>query len=159
MTRTARYGGLLNILNFATVDMGAGKELEEVLSGATTFLAFNVSRDSIGKMADAALASGVKKALFTLEMQPSQSMIRCPEFDAAITVLKRLSSFTGIRHGVIIEGDENNAYEMFNSSMPLRTLSRGVLARVAAELLDIDGADTVVVLVLRMSSPAPTLIF
>lgn len=148
LTRTARYSGLLNILNFATVDMGVSKELEEVLSGATTFLAFNVSRDSIGKMADAALASGVKKALFTLEMQPSQvNDTVVPEFDAAVASFEKAgATFTGIRHGVIIEGDENNAYEMFNASMPLleNTVERGVLARVAAELLNIDGADNIV---------------
>jgi hypothetical protein len=46
----------------------------------------------------------------------------------------------GIRHGRIIPGDENNAYEIFNSSVPLfeDRVERGVLARVASELLKID---------------------
>ena len=148
MTRTARYSGLLNILKFSTVDIGAEKELGEVLEGSTTFLAFNVSRDAIGKMVDAALASGVKKALFTIEMQPSQiNDTVIPEFDAAIASFKKAgANFIGIRHGMIIEGDENNPYEIFNSSMPLleTTVERGVLARVAAELLNIDGAENTV---------------
>ena len=144
LTRTARYSGLLNILNFATADVTSDKEVKTLLDGASTWLAFNVSRDSIGKMADAALAAGVQKALFTLEMQPSQvNDTVIPEFEAALASFEKAgASFTGIRHGVIIEGDENNAYEMFNSSIPLleSTVERGVLARVAAELLSIDGA-------------------
>ena len=148
LTRTARYAGLLNILDFATVDMGADDQVKGVLDGASTWLAFNVSRNSIGKLSDLALSSGVKKALFTLELQPSQvNETSVPEFDKAVEAFKaKGASFTGIRHGSIIEGDENNAYEMYNSSMPLleNTVERGVLARVAAELLQIDSSDNTV---------------
>jgi hypothetical protein len=47
---------------------------------------------------------------------------------------------TGIRHGRIIPGDEYQPYEIFNSSLPLleETVEKGVLARVASELLKID---------------------
>ena len=107
-----------------------------------------MSRDSIGRLAHVALDSGVKKALFTLELSPSQvNETSIPEFDEAVDLFKAAGlSFTGIRHGVIIEGDENNAYEMYNSSMPLleSTVERGVLALVAAELLQIDSSDNTV---------------
>ena len=128
--------------------MGVDDQVTEVLDGASTWLAFNVSRDSISRLAQVALNSGVKKALFTLELQPSQvNETSIPEFNEAVDAFKAAgASFTGIRHGVIIEGDENNAYEMYNSSMPLleSTVERGVLARVAAELLQIDSSDNTV---------------
>merc|ERR1711998_165738 len=50
------------------------------------------------------------------------------------------AAFTGIRHGNIVDGNEDNAYEIVNSTIPcLDTyVERGVLARVAAELLRVD---------------------
>ena len=64
--------------------MGVDDQVTEVLDGASTWLAFNVSRDSISRLAQVALNSGVKKALFTLELQPSQvNETSIPEFNEA----------------------------------------------------------------------------
>ena len=48
----------------------------------------------------------------------------------------------GIRHGSIIAGNEDNAYEIVNASQPLieETVEAGVLGRVVAELLRTEAA-------------------
>jgi len=64
-----------------------------------------------------------------------------PEFDDAVRDFALVGAkFTGIRHGAVLPGDEDNSYEIVNASIPLiqSTVERGVLARVAAELLQID---------------------
>jgi hypothetical protein len=145
LSRTARYSGLLNILDFAEVKDDNNDQLKEVLTGADAWLSFNVSEASIETMANLAFEAGVEKVLFTLELPPNRiNETTIPAFDTAVEKYKKAEkSFIGIRHGSIIEGDENNPYEIFNSSLPCLedTIERGVLARVAAELLQIDNAE------------------
>lgn len=144
LSRTARYSGLLNILEFQTVDMEAEDQLLDVLSGANAWLAFNVSQSSIPRMTKNSLSAGVKRLVVTMGLPPSRvNDTLIPEFDNAIAAFKAAgASFTGIRHGEIIEGDENNPYEIYNSTIRCLepTVERGVLARVAAELLMIPTA-------------------
>jgi len=97
-------------------------------------------------LSESALAAGVKRVVFTTELPSSKiNETTIPEFQNAINLFAKASStaaFTGIRHGQVIPGDENFPYEIYNSSIPLleSTVERGVLARVAAELLCIDKA-------------------
>jgi hypothetical protein len=78
----------------------------------------------------------------TTELSPAdinQTLI--PEFDSAMAAFESAgAAFTGIRHGEIIDGSEDHAYEIVNSTLPCieNFVERGVLARVAAELLQID---------------------
>merc|ERR1711871_679494 len=61
-----------------------------------------------------------------------------PELDQAVTEFEKAGKvFTGIRHGDIIKGDEDNAYEIVNATIPCMEpiVERGVLARVTAGLL------------------------
>ena len=53
----------------------------------------------------------------------------------------------GVRHGVVVAGNEDNAYDIVNGSVPLITgqVEAGVLGRVVAELLSIDVASNKVI--------------
>ena len=142
LSRTARYSGLLNHLDFLTVDLTVSDDLTKLLEGANSWVAFNVSQSAVPILAEAAVKAGVKRALFTIELPDSRiNETVIPEFDAAIKSFESVgSSFTGIRHGTLIEGDEDNPYEIVNATVPCleNTVERGVLARVVAELLLID---------------------
>jgi hypothetical protein len=141
LSRTARYSGLLNILDFADVDMSA-EQLSTLLTGANSWIAFNVSQTAVPMLTDVALGAGVKRAVFTIEMPPKRiNETVIPEFDAAIEAFSAAGAcVTCIRHGTLVEGDEDNPYEIVNATVPCleNTVERGVLARVAAELLLID---------------------
>jgi len=144
LTRTARYGGLLNILDFASAS--GDDELKGILVGANAWLAFNVSQTSIPHLAEMALGAGVKRLVVTMPLAPQNiNDTSIVEFDAAIDMFVKAgqgASFTGIRHGEIIPGDENNPYEIYNSTIPCleSTVERGVLGRVVTELLMIPDA-------------------
>jgi len=144
LTRTARYSGLLNILEFAKVDVSADEQLGAVLANANAWLAFNVSQNMVPRLSQQALAAGVKRFVVTVALPADKvKETSIPEFDAAVAdFAKAGASFTGIRHGAIIEGDENKPYEIYNATIPCLedTVEQGVLARVTAELLLVPGA-------------------
>ena len=147
LTRTARYSGLLNILEFAKVDVSAtagDEQLGAVLANANAWLAFNVTQSMVPRLSQQALAAGVKRFVVTVTLPADKvKETAIPEFDAAVAdFAKAGASFTGIRHGAIIEGDENKPYEIYNATIPCLedTVEQGVLARVTAELLLIPGA-------------------
>eukprot|EP01038_Epipyxis_sp_PR26KG_P012491 gene12491-16757_t len=145
LSRTARYSGLLNVLDFVLLEnLSNSTEIEHLFSSMnpTAWLAFNVTQDNIPIITKAALSAGVKRAIFTIELPLNRiNDTVIPEFDEAIQKFSNQGGFfTGIRHGRIIEGNEDNSYEIVNSTIPLleETVERGVLARVAAELLRIE---------------------
>mmetsp|Transcript_27785 Transcript_27785/g.46674 ORF Transcript_27785/g.46674 Transcript_27785/m.46674 type:complete len:629 (+) Transcript_27785:86-1972(+) len=144
LSRTARYSGLLNILDFATTDINDGDQLKSLLDGADAWLAFNVTQSAIPTYSSTAVDAGIQRAVFTMELPPERiNETTIPEFDTALNAFQTAGgAFTGIRHGTIIPGDEDNAYEIVNATIPCLedTVERGVLARVAAELLGIDSA-------------------
>lgn len=143
LSRTARYSGLLNILEFPEADINVPANLTSLLSGANAWLAFNVERAHVESYADAALQSNVQRVIFTTAVDPAQASEgahNLPEFEAAIAKFSAQGkAFTGIRHGTVLPGDENNNYEIVNATQPLAcpTVHRGVLGRVATELLRI----------------------
>ncbi|KAJ1379276.1 hypothetical protein B484DRAFT_412421, partial [Ochromonadaceae sp. CCMP2298] len=96
LSRTARYSGLLNILDFESADLDNTANLTALLTGADAWLAFN------------ALASGLDKAIFTMELpleRINDTVI--PEFDDAVRDFALVGAkFTGIRHGAVLPGDE-----------------------------------------------------
>jgi hypothetical protein len=144
LTRSARYSGLLNVLDFASTDSADFGTVESILGGCEAWLALNVPRDAVVSQAERAVAAGVRRAVFTVEL-PAEHIndTAIAEFDLAAAAFEAVGgSFTGIRHGRITEGSEDRAYEIVNASTPLveGTVERGVLARVATELLRIDGA-------------------
>jgi len=142
LSRTARYSGLLNVLNFETVDVAAADQLSAVLEGANAWVAFNVSQAAVPQLSEAALKAGVKRAVFTVELPPARiNETFIAELDAAAKAFEAAGAyFTGIRHGTLVEGDEDNPYEIVNATVPCMEnfVERGVLARVTAELLLID---------------------
>jgi len=142
LSRTARYSGLLNVLNFETVDVAAADQLSAVLEGANAWVAFNVSQAAVPQLSEAALKAGVKRAVFTVELPPARiNETSIAELDAAAKAFEAAGAyFTGIRHGTLVEGDEDNPYEIVNATVPCMEnfVERGVLARVTAELLLID---------------------
>jgi len=144
LSRTARYSGLLDVLTFVDVSPQNETSLTSALTGANTWLAFNASQDDILKYSDVAIAAGIKRAVFTTELAPERiNDTSIPEFDHALNVFEQAGgAFTGIRHGTIIPGDENNPYEIVNASVPCLedTVERGVLSRVVAELTCIPDA-------------------
>jgi len=139
LTRTARYGGLLNILDFSNIDMNNKDSVNTLLDGANTWLAFNVSTSSFKDYAEIASKSKLKRALFTTYLPSTRiNDTQIPEIQDAIKTMESAGiSFTGIRHGEIVAGTEDNSYEIVNATTPLAysEVERGVLARVVAELL------------------------
>eukprot|EP01039_Chlorochromonas_danica_P001791 gene1789-1957_t len=142
LSRTARYSGLLNILDLVELDNDLSQsvdKLRDILEGSDAWLAFNLTQQAVPLLSSTALDAGVKRAVFTVSLPPNHvNDTFLPEFQDALHAFEsKGASFTGIRHGTIIEGDENKPYEIFNASQPCieDTVERGVLARVAAELL------------------------
>jgi len=148
LTRTARYSGLLNILDFKPLDKlynnKATEQLTNLLTGCDTWLAFNISRSHAPDLASLAVQAGIRRAIFTVELAPPQiNDTVIPELDeAALTFEKAGGALTSIRHGTVVPGREDQAYEIVNATVPCvqGTVARGVLARVAAELLTIKEA-------------------
>eukprot|EP01036_Dinobryon_divergens_P027893 gene27893-36747_t len=144
LTRSARYSGLLNILDFKKSDLTNDSSVDLLLANANAWIAFNVPQSSVPRLVDRALANQIKRAIFTVELPPSsvkETVI--PEFAYAIDAFNKSgASFTGVRHGAVVAGDEDNAYDIVNGSVPLITdqVEAGVLGRVVAELLSIDVA-------------------
>jgi len=144
LSRTARYSGLLNVLDFATVSSfeDTSEELTSTLVDANSWIAFNVSQQAIPALSQAALTAGIKRVIFTTELPAHRiNETTIPEFTAATVAFEAVgAAFTGIRHAPVIEGNEDHAYEIVNATVPCMedTVERGVLARVVAELLLID---------------------
>jgi hypothetical protein len=147
LSRSARYSGLLNILNIVNADISIPEQLTKVLDGASTWIAFNVARENIVSLSKAAVASNIKRAIFTTELPPLNiNDTSLPEFSEAIQIFQAAGgSFTGIRHGQMITGDENFPYEIVNATIPCLepVVERGVLERVVAELLQIENASNI----------------
>lgn len=143
LSRTARYSGLLNILEFQSADL-----LSESLMGANAWIAFDVARDKIIPFSESAITAGIKRILFTTKLSSDElDATVVPEFDEAVAKFEAAgASFTGIRHGDIVEGTEDNPYNIVNSSFPLESsiVERGVLSRVVSELMLIPAAANVV---------------
>lgn len=139
LTRTARYSGLLNILEFNTIDIDNKDSLNTLLDGANTWLAFNVTTSSFKDFADIATKSKLKRAVFTTVLPNTRvNDTEIPEIQDAIKSMETAGiSFTGIRHGNIVNGNEDNSYEIVNATSPVAypEVERGVLARIVAELL------------------------
>ena len=143
LSRTARYSGLLNILNFQTTNMVDAKELKTLLTDVDAWIAYNVTIDDVPSFTKAAIEAKVKRVIFTTSMSDDlvTSSSKVEEFENSLKLFIDAGvSFTGIRHGAIIEGDEDNSYEIVNGTTPCsqNTVEYGVLSRVTAELLQID---------------------
>ena len=144
LSRTARYSGLLNILEFADLAHNTSDttQLSNLLNDANSWIAFNVNRTDIVPYTQLALSAGVKRVVVTTELPLLQTNdTNLPEFTEATKLsVEAGSSFTGIRHGAVIDGNEDNAYEIVNATIPIMEpyVERGVLARVVAELLLLD---------------------
>jgi hypothetical protein len=117
LSRTARYSGLLNVLDFATLDLEDGENLSEVLTDANSWIAFNVTQSAIPFLSKAALSAGIKRVIFTTELPPSRiNETVIPEFDAAVLAFEAAgAAFTGIRHGTVIDGKEVRKYEQLRN--------------------------------------------
>lgn len=139
LSRSARYSGLLNLLNFTTTNLNDAEQLSTLLSGADAWIAFDVPPSSMGAFSQAAINAGIKRVMFTTTLpQSSFNVTHVPELEAAAASFAQAGLFfTGIRHGDVIPGDEDFPYEIANSTTGCAqpTVERGVLARVAAELL------------------------
>lgn len=142
LTRSARYSGLLNDLEFSDVQFADPIRRKELLADSYAWLAFNVSEQEIVGLAAAGIAAGVKRAIFTTELPPERvNETSIPAFEAAVIAFHEVGgAFTGIRHGTVIAGSEDSAYEIVNATTPCveSTVPRGVLARVVTEALRTD---------------------
>ena len=126
-------------MGFADWDYSSVDQVAKLLEGANSWIAFNVSRGDIVPLCEKAVAAGVKRVVLTTELLPANiNDTSLPEFQAAVKLFEESGgSFTGIRHGSVVPGTEDNPYEIVNATIPVLkpTVERGVLARVAAELL------------------------
>jgi hypothetical protein len=126
LSRTARYSGLLNVLDFATLDLEDGEKLSEVLTDANSWIAFNVTQSAIPFLSKAALSAGIKRVIFTTELPPSRiNETVIPEFDAAVLAFEAAgAAFTGIRHGTVIDGKEVRKHTQIRNVFTLRLSHR-----------------------------------
>lgn len=145
LSRNARYSGLLDILNIVQRDINISEELDSILREHSAWLALGVPRQNISTFADIALANNIKRVIFTVVVEPDEvsKVTHVDEFSNVIKKFRQKGaeySFTGIRHGQVIPGDENKPYEIVNSSSPLRfpTVEKGILARVVTEVLHLN---------------------
>lgn len=142
LSRTARYSGLLNILNIVQADLSNLEQVKPVLQGAEAWIAFNVPREDILTYSKAAIEANIKRVVVTTELSSQQiNDTSLPEFNQAIEMFQNSGGyFTGVRHGEVVPGDENNVYEILNATTPCveSFVERGVLGRVVAELLQIE---------------------
>lgn len=139
LTRSSRYSGLLNVLDIAVADTKDATQLKGLLKDCSAWLAFNVSEGSVANFTTAAIEAGVKRAIFALELPAERiNETDIPSFDSAKEAFKAAGgAFTGIRHGTVVPGSEDFAYQIVNATEPCvaDTVRRGVLARVVAEML------------------------
>eukprot|EP01032_Pedospumella_encystans_P019722 gene19722-22424_t len=137
LSRSARYSGLLNHLEFSDVKFNDPLQRKQLLVDSFAWIAFNVSEQDIVTFAAAGIAAGVKRAVFTLELPPERANdTSIPAFEAAAVVFHEAGgAFTGIRHGTVVAGTEDCAYEIVNATQACveSTVPRGVLARVVSE--------------------------
>lgn len=140
LSRSARYSGLLDSLAFhqSTIDP-TDKRLSSVLQEVGTWIALDVPRHSIRQLAHLAIECGVRRVVFSTNVRTEgENAEVSSDFE---DILDRFNAsgyhFTGIRHGDCAPGDENVPYEIVegNTSFSQPIISRGVLGRVAAELL------------------------
>jgi hypothetical protein len=140
LSRSSRYSGLYDIVDFVHVNTTDPFAMEQVLANATAWLAFDVNRSQILDLAHSAMNAGVVRVIFTshLGSAESQALSSLPEFDEASRLFSSVGRyFTGIRHGDVVDGDGSLPYEILNSSttLPLSMVPRGVLGRVSVSLL------------------------
>lgn len=142
LSRSARYSGLLNHLEFTDVQFNDPQQCKQLLDSSVAWLAFNVSEQDIVTFAAAGIAAGVKRAVFTLELPPERVHdTNIPAFEAAAVAFHEAGgAFTGICHGTVVAGSEDCAYEIVNATQACAesTVPRGVLARVVSEALRIE---------------------
>ena len=147
LSRTARYSGLLNILKVVETDILNKEQLTPLLDGAKAWIAFKVPQEDVVSLSKTAIEANVKRVLFTVEL-PSHRIndTSLSEFTEAVSLFKASGGhFTGIRHGEVIPGDEDNVYEIMNATLPVLEpyVEKGVLGRVIAELLQIESAGNI----------------
>lgn len=130
---------MLDVLDFASLNTDEFDQLPAVLHGANAWVAINVPETRLASFAAMAIEAKLKRVLFTVQLSEDRiTDIVVPTLDDAAKVFAESGiAFTGIRHGNIIPGDEDNAYEIVNATLPLvqGSVERGVLARVVMELL------------------------
>jgi hypothetical protein len=103
LTRTARYGGLLNVLEVAQLDINSeptnSPELAKLFSSANSWVALNVSQQNVPRLAELALQNGLERVIFSVSLSPeniNQTVI--PQFEYATQLFKNHSpprAFTG----------------------------------------------------------------
>jgi hypothetical protein len=103
LTRTARYGGLLNVLEVAQLDINSeptnSPELSKLFSSANSWVALNVSQQNVPRLAELALQNGLERVIFSVSLSPeniNQTVI--PQFEYATQLFKNHSpprAFTG----------------------------------------------------------------
>merc|ERR1711916_291075 len=73
LSRTARYSGLLNVLDFVEMDVLSTDDedtsvVKESLKKADAWIAFNLPRSEIPRMTSLALDSDVSRVIFTMHL-------------------------------------------------------------------------------------------
>jgi hypothetical protein len=78
--------------------------MSSLLQGANSWIAFNVSTKDIPILTTLGVHAGIKRVVFTTELDNSRiDETVIPGFDDAVKAFELAgSSFTGVRHGVII---------------------------------------------------------
>jgi len=99
LTRQARYGGLLDVLQFAD------GPLKEAFEGADTWLAVNADETALSSSIDAAVAAGVSRVVVLLTGDgPTVGLADASALESKLEALEALD-YTVIRTGSLVDAD------------------------------------------------------
>jgi hypothetical protein len=154
LSRSARYSGLLNILElFSITDLNNETLVTSLLNGATTWLGMQVSTFNLPVFANAAAKAGIKRAVFGVAQHQNIKPLgvghnQSALFKAEEIFAKEGIAFTGVFHGPLVSGSEDSPYMIVpvNASHGDTggrigsSVQRGVLSRVLTELIHVPEA-------------------
>lgn len=138
ISRTARYTGLLDVLEFDEGDRYDSALMQEKLQGCDAWLCFDCAADKIKEQVETAKAAGIK----TLVLTSSLSAADAKAADLEQTFKAAGVKFTFIRTGTIKEGKEGGIVTVkdFSEDLPTEEVLREDIVRAAAEVFRIDDA-------------------
>jgi len=131
------YSGLIDVLKIAPLS-----DLQTQLSGSDTWLSFNVSSSAIAEQAEIAAKSGLKRVVFAINVDPTESGENVT-YDGACKLLSDAGiAYTFIKYTNVQQmGEAKFPYRIVRGIRPLPTLGTMLasedLMRVVSEVIDL----------------------
>ena len=136
ISRSARYTGLLDVLDFVEGTTDDSTKMKENLNGMDAWLNFNANADSLAANADAAIAAGVKYMVSAFVVPEGSSV---PDLTPVTSKLEAAGvEYAFVASAPVVEGVETGFVRLENAtagSIPAgASICRDDLVRVVGEL-------------------------